>query len=211
MQIILPLLHATCPYEGFTPLPEDRHGWNADSPLFRGLIERLRPKLIVEVGTWKGASALHMAGLCGELGLETEIVCVDTWLGSAEMWHDHNNPLRYRSLRLRHGYPQVYFQFISNVIHAGQQSRITPFPQTSANAAEWFATKGLRADMIYLDGSHCYAGVKADIAAWWPLVRSGGVLFGDDFDDNWPDVQMAVTEWGVPVETGDRKWWTPNQ
>lgn len=43
----------------------------------------------------------------------------------------------------------------------------------------------------YLDGSHLYDDVKADIEAWWPQTQQ--ILAGHDFE-LWPDVRRAVTE-----------------
>lgn len=36
-------------------------------------------------------------------------------------------------------------------------------------------------DFVYLDADHRYESIVADIAAWWPKVRSGGVLAGHDY------------------------------
>lgn len=36
-------------------------------------------------------------------------------------------------------------------------------------------------DFVYIDANHSYEHVVADIAAWAPKVRSGGVLAGHDF------------------------------
>ncbi len=36
-------------------------------------------------------------------------------------------------------------------------------------------------DLIYIDGGHSYEVVKSDIENYWPLLRSGGILCGDDF------------------------------
>eukprot|EP00930_Biecheleria_cincta_P004820 TRINITY_DN105751_c0_g1_i1.p1 TRINITY_DN105751_c0_g1~~TRINITY_DN105751_c0_g1_i1.p1 ORF type:complete len:363 (+),score=62.05 TRINITY_DN105751_c0_g1_i1:55-1143(+) len=38
-------------------------------------------------------------------------------------------------------------------------------------------------DFVYLDARHDFAGVIADIHAWWPKVRTGGVFAGHDFVD----------------------------
>jgi len=37
-------------------------------------------------------------------------------------------------------------------------------------------------DFVYVDAAHDYASVLADLEAWWPRVRPGGMLGGDDFD-----------------------------
>ncbi len=38
-------------------------------------------------------------------------------------------------------------------------------------------------DFVYIDGAHDYDNVKADIEAWTPKVRVGGIISGDDFYD----------------------------
>ena len=52
----------------------------------------------------------------------------------------------------------------------------------------------MQADAIYLDASHEYESVVADLVAYWRVLRPGGVLIGDDFDSSWPGVVRAVNE-----------------
>lgn len=47
-------------------------------------------------------------------------------------------------------------------------------------------------DLVFVDGDHTYDAVKRDIELYWPKVRSGGYLTGDDFAI--PAVTRAVTE-----------------
>lgn len=51
----------------------------------------------------------------------------------------------------------------------------------SARAAPVFHDNSL--DFVYLDARHDYCGVEEDILAWWPKLRPGGVLAGDDYGD----------------------------
>lgn len=193
------------PYAGFIPTHTlNTYGWNAHEPIFERLIREKQPQLIIEVGTWKGASALHMAELTKEL--QTTIVCVDTWLGAIEFWKNDDDPTR--DLEFKHGYPQVYYQFLSNVVHKGYEHRIIPFPQTGVTAARWFRQKGINADLIYIDASHEYEDVLADIEAYWPIVKPGGVIFGDDYP--FPEVHRAVHTFAakhrLSVTAEDFKW-----
>jgi cephalosporin hydroxylase len=55
------------------------------SVAFGELVEELRPARIFEVGTWKSGSALNITRHVTRLGLDAEILCVDTWLGALEM------------------------------------------------------------------------------------------------------------------------------
>lgn len=38
-------------------------------------------------------------------------------------------------------------------------------------------------DWIYIDGRHDYQGILMDFAASWPLLKEGGVMVFDDYDD----------------------------
>lgn len=204
------LLHATDPYAGFdaSAWPLDLQGWGSDSSAFRELIIEGKPRLIIEVGTWKGASANHMADVLAEQKLDGQILCVDTWLGALEFWTVPTDADRYGSLRLKHGWPQVYYQFLANVCHRGHQARIIPFPQTSSTAGLWLRYFGLQAELIYLDGSHEEEDVYGDVLAYWEALASGGVLFGDDW--SWDGVRLAVQrfarEMQLEVRFAADKW-----
>ncbi|MBK9944204.1 MAG: class I SAM-dependent methyltransferase [Kouleothrix sp.] len=204
-------LHTTSPYKGFKPAkyPSDVFGWGSDDPIFDQLIEHVRPSLIIEVGSWLGASAIHMANACKSLGLSTTIVCIDTWLGSLEMWADKSDETRYGALNLVHGYPTLYYSFLANVMRAGHSDCVIPFPQTSLIAARWFAQMGVQADLIYVDASHDYSDVLADLRAFWPLVRPGGVMFGDDLN-TFVDVDRALDRFAgesrLQATKGERFW-----
>lgn len=52
------------PYKGFKKVELDMQGWSSTDPVFEEIIQQLKPRKIVEVGTWKGGSAIHMAELC---------------------------------------------------------------------------------------------------------------------------------------------------
>lgn len=167
-------------YNNFAPLPPDYQGWNSNSPVFGKLIKETSPKTIIEVGTWKGMSAIEMANACDLLSLDTKIYCVDTWLGALEFWDELSHTSE-RNLFLKNGYPQVYYQFISNVIHKGHQNRIIPLPQTSLIGARYLKRKGITAELIYIDGSHDWEDVIMDMNSYWDILSPGGVMFGDDY------------------------------
>ncbi len=182
--------------------PLDLQGWGSDAPIFRQLISELRPRRIIEVGSWKGASAIHMAGICDAHGLDTRIVCVDTWLGAYEFLGAGGE----RDLKPIYGWPQIYYQFLANVVQRDQQQRIIPFPQTSLIAARYFAQNQVRVDLIYIDGSHDEVDVATDIRAYWPLLRKGGVLFGDDYDC-WEGVRQGVADSGRAFDVLGGRYW----
>lgn len=158
-------------------------GWNSYDPIFAELIGNLSPRLICEVGSWLGASAINMA----QLAPEATVYCVDTWKGSRE----HAG---------MHFLPTLYESFLSNVRDNGLQSRVLPLRMTSAEGYHKLKGDGLVFDLIYIDGSHEYDDVKQDLAMYWELLRTGGIMLGDDFNE-WGTVQRAVNEFGKPTIT----------
>lgn len=60
----------------------------------------------------------------------------------------------------------------------------------------WLAAKTLpnaSLGFCYIDATHTYEGVMADLPAFWPKVRSGGILAGHDYlSQSWPQVRLAV-------------------
>ena len=52
-------------------------------------------------------------------------------------------------------------------------------------------------DFVYIDALHDYKSVSEDIAAWFPLVREGGVVGGHDFALQGDGVIDAVTEFAI--------------
>ena len=166
-------------------LPE---GWGSTHPYFKQYIDQLKPGLIVEVGTWLGGSAIHMARLLRAAGLnESCIICIDTWLGSSEHFMHAEGR---RTLKLVNGRATFYDDFMRNVVQHGVQDIILPFSTTSIAAAEVLRECALAPDLIYLDGDHTARGFRADLDLYWEILRPGGCLIGDDFD--WEAVQANV-------------------
>ena len=136
-------------YDNLDILPEDLQGWNGKSKLFGQLIGEIRPKTIIEVGTWKGQSAINMGTSVVDLNLNTKIFCVDTWLGAVEFLTTLSHTPE-RNLLLKNGYPQIYYQFLSNVVHHGLEDYILPIPNTSENGFRFLKSNNIMAEIIYM-------------------------------------------------------------
>lgn len=203
-------IHGCDIYEGFDfkAYPKDLAGWGGDSEAFTELIGETKPQFIIEVGSWKGASAVTMADAMVSHGLQGRILCIDTWLGALEFWSDQNDPERFQSLQCKHGYPSVYYHFLANICHHGHQPRIVPFPLPSTAAALWLLRTDLRADLIYIDGSHEEEDVYQDLLDYHILLKPGGRIFGDDW--GWSGVRAAVerfaSEENLTISHRHDKW-----
>ncbi len=170
----------------------DMQGWGSTHFFFREILKYLRPSRIVEVGTWKGMSAMHMADLGKELEIpDLEIACIDTWLGSPGVWKVKSKTADI--LKLKNGWPMLYYTFMKNVIERGHQDVITPMPMPSDMG--YFVLKGMKAkaDMIYIDAGHEYESCKRDLNLFIELLDDDGIMLGDDYE-TFPGVTRAAHE-----------------
>lgn len=55
----------------------------------------------------------------------------------------------------------------------------------SDEAFRQFIQMGRQLDFVYVDGNHASPQVDRDIEQWYQLVRSGGILGGHDYKDEW--------------------------
>ena len=193
--------------------PEDTHVpsvWGSHSPVFKQLIREIKPCEIIELGAWKGTSAIHMGKLLNDYDCKGIICCVDTWLGSnPDLW----NEAQYKdSLRLRNGQPQIYRQFLANILHHDLENTIYPFPNTTSCARQLLTENNVMFDMIYVDAGHEEEEIFIDVSGYWKLLRPGGVLFGDDYSTHLVGVRKAVdrfrSEQGLDLDLrdGNNKW-----
>lgn len=62
---------------------------------------------------------------------------------------------------------------------------------------------------VWIDGDHSYESALADMEAWYPKVRPGGILAGHDFDDHF-GVPKAVRHFckahSLDFDVDNRSW-----
>lgn len=188
------------PYEGFpaSAYSEDFQGWGSDNPYLTEAVTLLRPKLVIEIGVWKGGSSITMANKIKELKLDAALISIDTWLGSSEHWIQERY---FKELKHFEGYPNLYKQFIKNVLSKGLGDVIIPLPLDSVNASVLLKKLGLEADIIHIDAGHDFRSVMVDLEVWWPVLRKGGQLIGDDYYEveHWPEVKQAFGAFFSPM------------
>ena len=119
---------------------------------------------MVEIGSFAGVSSMLFAEFC------EEVICIDPYVSYSEL-----DIIKIATAR-------EYFSM--NTI---DYSNIHLFKVTSLEAAELFIPEDV--DMVYIDGAHDIASVKADLRAWMPKIKNGGWLCGHDINI---DVRLAV-------------------
>ena len=97
---------------------------------------------------------------------------------------------------------EVHLEIISKL---AKYEQITLIGDFSHNAVQFIEDGEL--DVCWIDGNHDYDYVLQDILKWFPNVKEGGILCGDDI--YLPDVEKAVKDYfnkGEDVFYGKRSW-----
>lgn len=126
----------------------------------------------VEVGSWQGKSTIYLATQLRAMGKRFRLDAVDTWDGGRDA------ALHPKIAELG-GADALFNRFQNNVRRADFADYILPVRMDSVAAANQYADESL--DVVYLDGGHDYEQVRADLHAWYPKVKSGGIIAGHDF------------------------------
>lgn len=172
------------------------HGWFDWEPLYRRIVDECtRPMTVVEMGVWQGKSAIYLANRIKESGKPITFFAVDTFQSSPET-DAHLETL---------GGKTLLNVFLQNVNDCEVSDWIQVVAADSLDAARGFDPASL--DVVYIDGAHDYDSVVADLAAWTPKVKPGGLIAGHDYNPGaWPGVVQAVTE-RFPVHRNPGSWW----
>jgi predicted O-methyltransferase YrrM len=144
--------------------------WFSGAAIYRRYVDSVRtPSVAVELGAWKGRSTCFMAVEIANSGKAITFYTVDNWQGSiGEEEQEHDPDVQAGRLF------GVFQQNVSPVA-----SRVNVIRSDSAAAAERFADGSV--DFLYVDAGHSFEGVLSDLAAWFPKVRDGGLIAGDDW------------------------------
>jgi len=162
-------------------------GWYSEARLrmLYSLADSSNEIAILEIGTWYGRSARVLAP-------HSRLTCIDTWEGIPG-----KKDSRYKD---------------SGVLEEAKKNLAgfdVEFRQgDSITEANYFPNESF--DLVHIDGDHTAPTVNLDVYNGWRLLRRGGILCGDDFDEG--DVFQAVIgilPAGSLLNVFDRKlWWT---
>ena len=137
---------------------------------------RLGPGMYVELGCYKGGSAICIAKGIQDSGVGALLITVDAFDG-----HALN--------------PKYAGTFSIETVRAsfdkeGVSSFIIPIQGLTADVAADYSNTEF--NFLFIDADHEYAGCKADFEAWSPLVKSGGEIAFHDNDQQ--NVQRVLSE-----------------
>lgn len=139
-------------------------------------IDPTKYKRALEIGSFEGASAVWLLDMIPNL----KITCIDIF---ESCFDDVIGEYEQR--------------FDRNVAEYGK--RVTKLKGRSIDVLKTFSSRK-KFDLIYIDGHHSYEAVQADIALAFPLLKKGGLMIFDDYDNKEFGVRKAVDEF---LETVD--------
>lgn len=145
---------------------------------------------IAEIGVYLGkTTAIWNVELINS-GLEYDYIAIDNFLGSKE--HRDGNSI------------PDYQLCLNNLVPI--KDKINLLKSDSIEASKLYEDNCF--DIVYIDASHEYEDVKKDIEAWYPKVKTGGFICGDDYIQGWSGVIKAVNKTIKQTITiiGNQQW-----
>lgn len=132
----------------------------------------LKPKVAVEIGSCAGGSARLLVPHVEKL------FCVDHWEDyTDEAGFDKPITIHYNKGAWDKTPEERFAKFCQN-LKPFLFDKIYPLKGPSAL---WASVWTIPIDFLFIDGCHSYEAVKADIEAWTPHVREGGMILGHDY------------------------------
>jgi hypothetical protein len=146
--------------------------WVDHMPFAYDIVECLRPRVIVELGTYNGLSFFTFCQSMQEHNIEGLCYAVDTWEGD-----EHTG-----------GYDTSIIDGVRS--HAREHYRgFTYLLQMYFNEAlQHFDSDSI--DLLHIDGLHTYDAVKEDFSNWYPKVKPGGIIL-------FHDIEARIKDYGV--------------
>lgn len=135
--------------------------WRQHIPFAFFLMAVMRPKKVVELGSYLGASFFAFCQAAEEFKIECECYAIDTWEGDKHAGHYTNEV--YDIVRRAH-VPYAHFAYLLRM--------------TFDKAAELDEVNNI--DLLHIDGLHTYEAVKHDFETWLPKMSEQGVIIFHD-------------------------------
>lgn len=158
----------------------------------------------VEVGVFTGALSTKLL-----TKPDLKLFMVDSWV-QADPNSDYAKSTDFHGNLSQSDQDRFYNHSVAVTAFAGDRREV--IRKDSLEAAKDFEDGSL--DFVFIDADHTYEGCKADILAWSPKVKEGGLICGHDFQNpNYPSwgVEKAVAELvvenGYKLETDDHFTW----
>jgi len=163
-------------YEIKSPLTGESEIISKHAHFLYHIIHERKIKRIMEVGLWKAHLATEiLSSSCGQI-IE-QYWGIDPWMPIPDQKLTDSRISRFDPDGSLGRWEEVHW-YCSQLMIKFPQLRV--LRMDSISAAKMFENQKYF-DLVFIDGSHVYENVLADIKAWMPLVKENGVLGGHDY------------------------------
>ena len=138
--------------------------WWQHVPIAHWLVEAIKPKRIVELGTHYGVSFFAFCEAAEAFSPNTFAYAIDSWQGD-----EHAS-----------FYGEEVFIQVQNHWENTHKCRSTLIRSTFDDAIEYFEEGSI--DILHIDGLHTYEEVKHDFETWLPKMSSNSLILFHDIN-----------------------------
>lgn len=162
----------------------DIFGYSRYIDLYRDMVVNAEDgALFVELGSFLGQSTAAMGTFIKSSGKRIKFDAVDIF----ELTDFSDEP-HFKVIEDHGG--DFLAAFKNNMEKAQVADAINIVKATSLEAAATYEDRSI--SFLMIDASHKYEDVVDDINAWFPKLKIGGIMSGDDLD--WQEVKQAVED-----------------
>lgn len=145
--------------------------FSSNEPTWKSLINEIKPKRYLEIGSYEGRSAVFMIKTATH-HQDLYLHCIDTWEGGVE--HDKDSMGAVES-NFNHNMALATVETESKI-------HLTKMKEYSNTALLKLHNQNIeKFDFIYIDGSHQAPDVLRDAVLAFDLLRVGGIMIFDDY------------------------------
>lgn len=144
------------------PFSEKHSAWIEHSPFAFFLIEKLQPKVFVELGTHYGVSYFAFCQAINQLKYNTKAYAVDTFTGDEHAGF----------------YGEEVFNYVSKINNENFSGFSNLMRGTFDEVNTYFENGTI--DLLHIDGLHTYEAVKHDFEFWLPKMSEKGIVIFHD-------------------------------
>jgi len=141
----------------WTPLS----AWTQHIPFAFFLMAVMKPKKVVELGSFLGSSFFAFCQAAKELDIDTQCYAVDTWEGDKHAGHYDDD---------------IYKTVVAAHSHYREFAYLLRMTFDKANKL----SETNNVDLLHIDGLHTYEAVKHDFETWLPKMSDNGVIIFHD-------------------------------
>jgi predicted O-methyltransferase YrrM len=153
--------------------------WIGHIPFAFELIGRMRPRSIVELGTYSGSSFAAFCQAMEASGSNGHVYGVDLWQGDVHMG----------------SFDEALYQEMVEFVATRYPDIATLVRKEFNDAALTFADQSI--DLLHIDGTHTFEAVSNDYHTWLPKMSDRGIVLFHDINVTEQNAGPAALKFGV--------------